>query len=361
MKFFWALIAVMAVVTAAVVFSGGRGTPAAPTLVATPSPQAAQAPADGGGVSTQRQTPQTDLGVPPKNTSPQTSKPSVEVTQPPTAEIKSQPRASEFASPVQQPAATHATGSEAPKSTEVADAKPSEPVKPPETDENVLLKIKKEVEDQRAAEKARIEAAKKSTPPAPTVADKPADPAAAQSPTNPEVPATAEASAGSKWGSAKVETAADGSLLIDGKFKVTGKGTEAEPYKVTWDHLVSAQSDYAPKEGKKALPGRVMGLNDSWVTITGYVAFPLMTQETDELLCMMNQWDGCCIGIPPTPYDAIEVRLTSAVSGNARLTTYGTITGRMKVDPHLVGGWLVGLYVMDSAKMTPVQYGGVAP
>ena len=69
----------------------------------------------------------------------------------------------------------------------------------------------------------------------------------------------------------------------------------------------------------------------------------------------------CCIGIPPTPYDAIEVRLGSTVTGDTRLTTYGVIKGRFKVDPHLVGGWLVGMYVMDQAKLTPKAFGGVAP
>ena len=31
--------------------------------------------------------------------------------------------------------------------------------------------------------------------------------------------------------------------------------------------------------------------------------------EVNEALVMLNQWDGCCIGVPPTPYDAVEVRL----------------------------------------------------
>jgi hypothetical protein len=102
-------------------------------------------------------------------------------------------------------------------------------------------------------------------------------------------------------------------------------------------------------------------LDGKWIEITGYVAFPLMVDAPDECLSMMNQWDGCCIGVPPTPYDAVEVRLTEPVSGNARLTTYGTVRGRFKVDPHLVGGWLVGLYLMDETTLTPQTYGGFSP
>ena len=159
----------------------------------------------------------------------------------------------------------------------------------------------------------------------------------------------------------KTETKADGTTLVDGKYTLKGARTEADPDKVGWDQLVSAQDDYVPKDGRKEIPGRVSMLDGKWVDIVGYVAFPLMVDTPDECLSMMNQWDGCCIGIPPTPYDAIEVRLTKAVEGNARMTTYGGVRGHFKVDPHLVGGWLVGLYTMDQATLTPQSYGGFAP
>jgi hypothetical protein len=102
-------------------------------------------------------------------------------------------------------------------------------------------------------------------------------------------------------------------------------------------------------------------LDGKWVEITGNIAFPLMAESADECLSMLNQWDGCCIGIPPTPYDAIEVRLKQPAEGKARLATYGVIKGRMKVEPALIGGWLTGLYLMDRATMTPQGYGGFAP
>jgi hypothetical protein len=160
---------------------------------------------------------------------------------------------------------------------------------------------------------------------------------------------------------ASIVTKEDGSMVVDGKYVLRGKGTEAEPYKVTWDQLLSAQDDYVPKEGRKKIPGRISMLNGAWVEVTGYIAFPVMAESQDEALAMMNQWDGCCVGVPPTPYDAIEVRLKRPAEGNARMTTYGAMKGKFKIDPHLVGGWLVGLYVMDSAALTPQSYGGFAP
>jgi hypothetical protein len=180
--------------------------------------------------------------------------------------------------------------------------------------------------------------------------------------TKPAVPTPPKADAGSTKGPApRVEAQADGTTLVDGKYKLKGKGTETDPYKVTWDQLASAQDDYVPKDGRKEIPGRIAMLDDAWVETTGYIAFPIMSDQADECLSMMNQWDGCCIGIPPTPYDAVEVRLKAPAEGNARMATFGTIRGKFKVDPHLVGGWLVGLYRMEDATLSPQAFGGFAP
>jgi hypothetical protein len=143
----------------------------------------------------------------------------------------------------------------------------------------------------------------------------------------------------------------DGTFVIDEKFAVTGKGTKENPYVVTWEHLVSVSELYDPKRGQKKLPDRVMFLDGAYVTITGYVAFPLYVSEPKELLCMLNQWDGCCIGVPPTPYDAIEVKLKDPATKEQRMTSFGTVSGKLFVKPYLVGDWLVGLYLMEEASM----------
>lgn len=152
----------------------------------------------------------------------------------------------------------------------------------------------------------------------------------------------------------------DGSLLLDDHYIVSGKGTEAEPYKITWDLLTSSSQTLAPRQGKKSLPERITMLDGTWVELSGYIAFPLMVQEADELLLMLNQWDGCCIGVPPTPYDAIEVSLIKKVKGQDRFAVQGTLKGKLGVKPHLVGEWLVGIYVMDSAALSTKAIGGVS-
>lgn len=157
---------------------------------------------------------------------------------------------------------------------------------------------------------------------------------------------------------AKVTKRDDGSMLIDETYVVKGEGTKDAPYEITWEMLTSAQEVYEPRKGQKKLPGRVMMLDGKWVKITGYVAFPMYVEEPKELLSMLNQWDGCCIGVPPTPYDAIEVRLSSVAGKDDRLATFGTVVGKLSVKPYLVGDWLVGMYLMDDAKLTVKQFGG---
>ncbi len=144
----------------------------------------------------------------------------------------------------------------------------------------------------------------------------------------------------------------DGSLLLDHRFTVRGEGTIDRPYEIAWEFLVSASETYKPRLGQKKLPDWLELINHRYVRITGFVAFPIMAESPDEMLIMLNQWDGCCIGVPPTPYDAVEIKLSNAVKGDDRLKTFGTVEGLFSVDPYLVKDWLIGLYLMKDAKLT---------
>ncbi len=151
----------------------------------------------------------------------------------------------------------------------------------------------------------------------------------------------------------------DAGLLVDGQFVVTGEGTLEKPYVVTWEMLTSIGDEFDPRAGKRRLPGRIAMLHNKHVRISGYVAFPMMVKQPRELLVMLNQWDGCCIGVPPTPYDAVEVQLTRAVDGNTLFATAGSVRGLFQIKPYVVGDWLVGLYVMEGGELDVTDYGGV--
>lgn len=149
----------------------------------------------------------------------------------------------------------------------------------------------------------------------------------------------------------RVPIAGKPGLKVDDEFLVAGSGTREDPYVVSFDHLASAANLYNPRKGLTKLPQRVAFMDGSWVKITGYIAFPVSATDATELLVMQNQWDGCCIGVPPTAYDAVEVKLGASVRGAERFSTYGAVVGRLKVDPYIDANWLLGLYVMEEGTL----------
>lgn len=149
----------------------------------------------------------------------------------------------------------------------------------------------------------------------------------------------------------------DGTSLVDGKYTIKGDGSVESPYVVPWELLTSVEHTYNPAEGKKKISEAVAMLDGKHVRLNGFIAFPMMVQQPRELLSMLNQWDGCCIGVPPTPYDAVEVRLRDKVTGQKRFMTAGSVVGIFRVKPYLTGKWLVGLWVMDEGEIVNEKYG----
>ncbi|MGP1346173.1 MAG: hypothetical protein ACTS3F_05825 [Phycisphaerales bacterium] len=139
---------------------------------------------------------------------------------------------------------------------------------------------------------------------------------------------------------------------LAGRFPLRGEGTRDDPYRLPWEALVAVRETYRPRTGNNELPEWLDRIDGKYIALTGYLLLPLVQDTTDEVLLMRNQWDGCCIGVPPTPYDAIEVKLNKPLAGKSSWRmNYGTITGKVAVDPYIVSGWLIGLYLMDDATL----------
>ncbi|MEL7472925.1 MAG: hypothetical protein AAGK04_06355 [Planctomycetota bacterium] len=142
--------------------------------------------------------------------------------------------------------------------------------------------------------------------------------------------------------------------------ELKGRGTAESPFEITWDLLATAHETYRPKLGKTELPEWAELLHGSHVRVVGYVLFAEFASESDELLLMKNQWDGCCIGLPPTPYDAVEVKLGEQTDAAGKLVNYGTVRGTLEVDPYVVNDWLLSLYVLKDGVLESVGLQGEA-
>ncbi len=142
----------------------------------------------------------------------------------------------------------------------------------------------------------------------------------------------------------------DGSFtVISTSTTITGQGTRENPYELDWTTLRSIERVYDPKEDKTDLPDWLDLLNEKYIKITGNTLVPVIATTTRELLVMQNPWDGCCIGIPPSPYDAIEVTLNHDVDFGSSAVGYGTVEGIFVLDPYVVDLMGLGLYLVEDA------------
>jgi hypothetical protein len=141
----------------------------------------------------------------------------------------------------------------------------------------------------------------------------------------------------------------DGSIEVAEAGVISGDGTPARPFVIDWQVLRSVARDYNPKQGQSEIPAWVMQLHGKRVRVEGNTLLPVVAEATNELLVMQNPWDGCCVGVPPTPYDAIEVKLAKMQSMGNAPTGFGMVEGTFKVDPYIVSGWLLGLYLIEDA------------
>jgi hypothetical protein len=139
-------------------------------------------------------------------------------------------------------------------------------------------------------------------------------------------------------------------LELDGRYRVIGNGSPNDPYRISWELLTSASAFVDPAQQALAPPPWVRALEGSYVEISAYYSTAVRVPSTTHVLLTLNRWDGCCIGLPPTPFDAIDATLATALDmRGAHLFRYGTFRGRLVIEPFLAGMYLLGLYRLEDA------------
>ncbi|MCA9303138.1 MAG: hypothetical protein KC996_03350 [Phycisphaerales bacterium] len=141
----------------------------------------------------------------------------------------------------------------------------------------------------------------------------------------------------------------DGSIRLADGTQITGSGTAEHPFMVQWATLRSVDRVYQPRSGRSEFPAWLHAIDGKIVRVEGNTLVPVVSQSTKEMLVMQNPWDGCCIGIPPTPFDAIEVSLVHDVDFGYESVGFGVVTGTFVVDPYVVDGWVLGVYLLKDA------------
>lgn len=131
-----------------------------------------------------------------------------------------------------------------------------------------------------------------------------------------------------------------------------GAGTERQPFRVSWELLAQAQGHVRGDGAIDAMPSSIGLLGGSWIELSGYYAPAVIAPSTDELMLMLNRWDGCCIGLPPTPYDSVMVKTRAPIDfALQHQFRFGTMRGRLVVEPFALGGLVLGLYRLEDAEL----------
>jgi hypothetical protein len=139
-------------------------------------------------------------------------------------------------------------------------------------------------------------------------------------------------------------------LELDGRFRLVGTGSADDPYRISWELLTSAASVIDPVHGLLTPPPWVRAVDGSYVEISAYYSTAVRVSTTQNVLLTLNRWDGCCIGLPPTPFDAIDVTLAASLDMRGlHLFRFGTFRGRLVVEPFVAGTYLLGLYRLEDA------------
>ena len=137
---------------------------------------------------------------------------------------------------------------------------------------------------------------------------------------------------------------------LDGRYRVTGNGSAKDPYVISWELLTSASEFIDLAQNARTPPPWVRLLDGTYVQISGYYSTAVRVSVAKNLLLTLNRWDGCCIGVPPTPFDAIDIDMRVPLSmGGLHLIRFGTFRGQLRVEPVEAASYLLGFYRLEDA------------
>lgn len=125
----------------------------------------------------------------------------------------------------------------------------------------------------------------------------------------------------------------------------------AEPAKegtLSFALLESAQD--ASAGGEIKIPDAVKAHHGKWVTITGHVLLSWATEEITQFQLAKNPWDGCCMGVPPSYFNAVRVQMAPGGKFSNRFDRVATISGRFRADIQKTeNGYVDAIYWLDEA------------
>ncbi|MBE7466882.1 MAG: hypothetical protein HS116_25710 [Planctomycetes bacterium] len=143
----------------------------------------------------------------------------------------------------------------------------------------------------------------------------------------------------------------DGTLLLDDFYELRGSGTREDPYRVTWDLLVSALETAKPSDGALVFPARLELLKDMAVELRGYTVVAESSAARHEFILNRSVLDDCCLLPPTNIFEVVEVRSAQAGLLMPGIVNAVTVRGTLRIDPLIRQGQVAGVYVLEDAEL----------
>ncbi|MCI0342031.1 MAG: DUF3299 domain-containing protein [Planctomycetales bacterium] len=124
----------------------------------------------------------------------------------------------------------------------------------------------------------------------------------------------------------------------------------AAPTEVSFPLLESVTKPIGEAKTLDDLPKEVRDMDGKEVLLMGHLLVPYASGTVREFLIAKYPWDGCCMGVPPTIYTAVEVVLAKGQRLSDPTAPLVTVRGRLSVKPQFIDGYPTGLYKIEEAK-----------
>jgi hypothetical protein len=142
----------------------------------------------------------------------------------------------------------------------------------------------------------------------------------------------------------------DGSLIIDNYWTIlSGDGSAENPYRLTWDLLLSAQSEFDPAAPQ--LPDRLKWLDGKFVVLKGYTLQSITNGATGEFLLNDQLMDNCPICTARSVFATASVKTKTPEKLDRGVINVFTVRGQFKAQPVVRAGFLLGVYFLEDAEI----------
>lgn len=104
------------------------------------------------------------------------------------------------------------------------------------------------------------------------------------------------------------------------------------------------------------IPAAIASLSDTKITVTAYIAGNVMLPVSGSCLLLARDfWDGCCVGVPPSPFNAIPAQLATDSPQPEPWLQQAVFQGRLRIRERKDWGVEGMIFLADARLIGPAS------